>query len=696
MARKTINRKKSQTGVQKTQKATRTSTYAADTSNDRWTCAFDSDDHNLAVVRTGVNGHTLRIVDVQTGAQRSEYTATDGARIRSVAWGQQGAQALVALGLQSGSVQLYSPARNAVVRSMQGSSGHQGPVVSVAFVGTSIFGLDEAGTVVQWDAATGTALQTLRTKVDSAQRLLVAGDATRVVVASHRMEMWDVARQSRLQAWPGHTAPVHSLMWAADETALVSAAEGDRHVHVWDASPRAGQSAAHARAVLAIDSDAMSIDVARSGSVLAVGADGTLSAWHEVAVAQQQSQQQKQAGRNDIGYAADGRLRIVATTDSERLLSILLARFSRVAGDEGNVLVVRGSSLRPLFETLPLADEHGHFSSDMVVERAPQDNMLMEKKGVVSKMDTQYTESGTSVTTPALEGVRAAQRAAEQSDATPTLADRVKQLSVEPATAAATITASAAATPTTPSNPSAKPTAGSLVRVLIQALHTSDSVMLDSVLDNSARTNVVRDTVLGLPLPYVLPLIQQLFLRFHATPARAHQLLPWIRTTLALHSAHLITVPGLVTQLAGLYQGIEARLDSHQRLLRLSGRLELANAQIRARSHFEKEKTKQEKNAQKQTAMKPINVYREEEEELLDEENALEPPTPVWQAEESTDDEDDDMGEHAGKDGAEDNQWTDGDNDSDSDSDTGSKSGPGSDSDSDSGSDNDEDLETYD
>ncbi|KAJ1940236.1 hypothetical protein GGF37_004060, partial [Kickxella alabastrina] len=94
MARKTINRKKSQTGVQKTQKATRTSTYAADTSNDRWTCAFDSDDHNLAVVRTGVNGHTLRIVDVQTGAQRSEYTATDGARIRSVAWGQQGAQAL--------------------------------------------------------------------------------------------------------------------------------------------------------------------------------------------------------------------------------------------------------------------------------------------------------------------------------------------------------------------------------------------------------------------------------------------------------------------------------------------------------------------------------------------------------------------------------------------------------------------------
>ncbi|KAJ2556460.1 Small subunit (SSU) processome component, partial [Coemansia sp. RSA 1933] len=244
----------------------------------------------------------------------------------------------------------------------------------------------------------------------------------------------------------------------------------------------------------------------------------------------------------------------------------------------------------------------------------------------------------------------------------PTLADRIRQLSVgggggESASAAASGSPAEAL----------KLTAGTLVRVLVQSLHTADAQMLETVLMNSARAAVVRDTILGLPTAYVLPFLQQLFVRFqgNSTPARAQQLLPWIRHTMALHSAYLTAIPSLVPQLAGFYRSLESRLQSHHKLLKLSGRLELANMQIRARSHYEKERQKQERDAQKQTSMQPLTVYHESEDEDDDDSrSATEPPTPVWQAEESTDSED------LSDDGAaamdEDAQWTDSD-DEDSD-----------------------------
>ncbi|KAJ2301965.1 Small subunit (SSU) processome component, partial [Coemansia sp. RSA 2704] len=494
---------------------------------------------------------------------------------------------------------------------------------------------------------------------------------------------------SRLHAWPGHASPVHTLLWAADEAALVSAAEGDRHVHVWDASPDA---AARPRAVLATDSDVMHVDVSPRGSVLAVGADGVLHAWHQVAVAQRSANGPR---RGDIGYTADGRVRFASTADASRTLPVLLARFSRVAGDEGHVLVVRGSALKPLFEPLSLAGADGQFAPELVLSREPQDNLLLSagqtaaEKQVAAQLHA-YSEQGATVTDPLAEGVRASRAAADDAAgaALPSLADRIKQLSVAGSDQSGAPALAAGL----------KLTAGTLVRVLVQSLHTSDHEMLETVLSNNARANVVRDTVLGLPTAYVLLFLQQLFERFHATPARAAQLLPWIRSTLALHSAYLTSIPGLIPQLSGFYQAIESRLRTHQRLLRLSGRLELANTQIRARSQLEKAHDRQLHDSHKNAPMQPLNTYREEDDDESDGPTRLstEPPTPVWQAAQSTDDEassDDDAQ------ASDDEQWNEGSAAS-SDEEmaaegSGSSSDDGSDDDSneDSGSDSASDLD---
>ncbi|KAJ2850578.1 Small subunit (SSU) processome component [Coemansia brasiliensis] len=673
MVRKTVNRRTSQS-VNANKKATKTSINTNKV--ERWTCAFDggasSDaDSSLALVRSGINGNKLRIIDVHTGTQRSEYAGEGGAKIKCVAWGQLAAvaanaktekqrkktkstgtsQVVVAVGLQSGLILLFSPARNSVVKTLEGA--HTNEVSSMVFASDMLFSLDSSGTVVQWDISTGKALKQLKTEMAMAHELLVSSDAQRVVVASHRIEMWDMTRQSRLQSWPGHTSTIHSLLWAADEAALVSAAESDRHVHVWDASPHA---AARPRAVLSTDSEIMYVDVSPSGSVLAVAEDGILYAWHQVAVAQRDSSSR----RNDIGYTADGIVKIVSTADPTQTLPILLARFSHVSGDESNVLVVRGSAIKPLFETLSLADQDGQFERELVLNREPQSNMLISEgkteaeKQLAAQLNP-YSESNATVTDTVTEEVRKSQQAADEAISAhrmPSLADRIKQLSVGN---------DAHNIPADSSSPSAlaaglKLTAGTLVRVLVQSLHTSDQEMLETVLSNSARTNIVRDTVLGLPTAYVLPFLQQVFERFQTTPNRATQLLPWIRNTLALHSSYLVSIPSLIPQLSGFYQGIEARLETHQNLLKLSGRLELANLQIRARSHYEKEQAKQLREAQKQTTMQPLNVYREEEDEEFSQ-FSTEPPTPVWRADESTDDE----GASGNEDGvSEDEQWKEG------------------------------------
>ncbi|KAJ1954641.1 Small subunit (SSU) processome component [Linderina pennispora] len=663
MAKKTVRRSKSQ-GSKAQNQATKTRSEATEIT--RWTCAFDNingTESSLALVRSGVNGHQLRIIDIHTGTQRSEHLTENGVKIRSVAWGQLPSadkknaggskQVVVALALQNGQIQIYSPARDTVVKTLEGE--HENPVVDLAFGpdgSGQLVSVDESGLLVQWDIAVGSALNQINTGIHEARKLIVSSDGQRAVIGSHKLEMWDLGKQSMLQSWPGHTSPIFSLEWAADETALVSAAENDRHVQIWDASPTASSATVmRARAILAIDSDVVYAHVSVDGSVLAIGEDGVMYVWHQVAVAQRDGSAK---AKSDIGQAADGVVRILSSEDADKTVAILLARFSRVSGDEGQVMIIRGSALMPVFETLSIVDSTGQFERSLVLTRAPQKNILVssarsEAEQKLAKQQQKYDDTSASVISPVVEAVAKSQKVASESSRQemPSLAERVKQLSAGTDDEDAEMQ---------DGKVGKQLTVGTLVRVLVQALHTDDQEMLNMVIDNSSRTNVVRDTVLGLPTMYVLSFLQQLFVRFQTTPAKASTLLPWIRTTLTLHSAYLTTIPNLIPQLSGFYQGVEARLETHQKLLRLNGRLELVHTQIRTRELVEKDKSgrklaQQSAPVKKSKAMKPLNVYRESDSEDEEEVDAA----AAWQAEESTDD-DADMASDAESD----NQWSDG------------------------------------
>jgi U3 small nucleolar RNA-associated protein 5 len=139
--------------------------------------------------------------------------------------------------------------------------------------------------------------------------------------------------------------------------------------------------------------------------------------------------------------------------------------------------------------------------------------------------------------------------------------------------------------------------ANSLTRTLIQALHSSDSGLLETCLAHSDQ-GLIRNTVKRLPPQLAVPLLISCTERLGrgarvgnmkggggaASAQRGTGLISWIKAVLAIHSGHLMTIPDLVARLSGLHATLTTRLALQDSLLSLNGRLDLVLSQIEMRS----------------------------------------------------------------------------------------------------------------
>ncbi|KAG2077567.1 NUC189-domain-containing protein [Suillus decipiens] len=139
--------------------------------------------------------------------------------------------------------------------------------------------------------------------------------------------------------------------------------------------------------------------------------------------------------------------------------------------------------------------------------------------------------------------------------------------------------------------------AHSLTRTLIQALHSSDSRLLETCLAHSDPA-MVRNTVRRLPPQLAVPLLTACVERLGRGPRAASMkgggggassqrgtgLVTWVKTVLAVHSGHLMTMPDLVSRLSGLHATLTSRLALQDSLLSLNGRLDMVLSQIEMRS----------------------------------------------------------------------------------------------------------------
>jgi hypothetical protein len=68
------------------------------------------------------------------------------------------------------------------------------------------------------------------------------------------------------------------------------------------------------------------------------------------------------------------------------------------------------------------------------------------------------------------------------------------------------------------------------------------------------RCQVIEETVARLPAPKVVSFLTKVIAKLEAKPSRGQGLAKWIRAVLVQHTAHLMSVPGLVSKLSGLHQ----------------------------------------------------------------------------------------------------------------------------------------------
>jgi len=136
-------------------------------------------------------------------------------------------------------------------------------------------------------------------------------------------------------------------------------------------------------------------------------------------------------------------------------------------------------------------------------------------------------------------------------------------------------------------------------QTLTQALHSNDARLLEACLAHTEGT-LITNTVKRVPPQLALVLLDACVERLGrgrrgnagtgkgrgagVGAQRGGGLVRWVKTVLVVHGGSLMSMPDLVARLSSLHATLTARLAIQERLLTLSGRLDLVLAQVELQS----------------------------------------------------------------------------------------------------------------
>jgi len=115
---------------------------------------------------------------------------------------------------------------------------------------------------------------------------------------------------------------------------------------------------------------------------------------------------------------------------------------------------------------------------------------------------------------------------------------------------------------------------------LSQALNSGNDGLLERCLSGATSASTISSTIKALSGADALLLLNQLMAKFEKRPSRGAALLVWLKGILQVHAGTLMSVPSLSDKLLPLYQGVNQRMATFKKLLRLQGRLDLLLAHV--------------------------------------------------------------------------------------------------------------------
>ena len=415
--------------------------------------------------------------------------------------------------------------------------------------------------------------------VGSKGALIVSTDRTgsRVATGNSSLHLWDQSSKQTIGVFPGHASNITTLTFSPDSTYLLSTAYNDRFPTLWDCNnvpteenidAGATDNSTGAAQTLTMDAPPACCDIVAKDTgvhqvydILAVSENGVLNFWrwdsseHVARIKKmKKSKKKKKKKKKRRSFAATSKVADGKTTGS------LVFGATFCTSEENTILVAHGSLVCPEFTKVRFIADN----TDKIIEEIQLENQVPNDLGTsssgpaagVANEDGHQAENGNDVGIPhiANKGVEPIatwpedmSRVNEVSDGDisdddkddddATLAQRVeslaKQMEVDDrmsdgeenneghhsARSAAARAAEIASTIEDDSLVSSgkTPRAISLIKILEQALKSSDDALLEHCLGTSDRA-IIRETVEGLSASCVVQFLTRVINKFEARP----------------------------------------------------------------------------------------------------------------------------------------------------------------------------------
>ncbi|KAL0085254.1 WD40-repeat-containing domain protein [Phycomyces blakesleeanus] len=318
-----------------------------------------------AIVSKDVDFQRMRVYDTKSGHVVIDYNAENNEQFTCLRWGQikqqgkssNGLVRVIVLGTQSGSILFYSTVTKSIIKRLQGTK----PVTDFVLTkdGTIGYAATNELFVTQWNLETESVQRVWLEDTQETTKLVLDHDDTLMATAGKDIHLWDIKTNKVLKKYTGHSDVVTKMLFTKDDKHLVSIAEGDVHVHVWNTSLQ-NQDVTDL-AGLVMSEPAIDVDVSGTGTILAVSVDGRLGLWENPVSEDAPVIVTRSAKRTPSAI-----IRVV-TKDSEKNAVPLLAA---VFGNKDEVAFGRGSGLTPQFENVSYRDSDGNIVPETVLTRS--------------------------------------------------------------------------------------------------------------------------------------------------------------------------------------------------------------------------------------------------------------------------------------------------------------------------------------
>ncbi|XP_075392227.1 WD repeat-containing protein 43 [Tenrec ecaudatus] len=486
---------------------------------------------------------------------------------------------LLALGTAVGSILLYSTVKGEL-HSKLISGGHENKVNCIQWHQDNgcLYSCSDDKHIVEWDTQTCKVKCKWKGDNSSVSSLCISPDGKMLLSAGRTIKLWVLETKEVYRHFTGHATPVSSLMFTTIRppnesqpfdgiTGLyfLSGAVHDRLLNVWQV--RSENREKTAVMSFTVTDEPVYIDLTLSENkeepvkLAVVCRDGQVHLFEHILNG---FCKKPLASNCTIQIATPGK----GKKSTPKPIPILAAGFCT---DKTSLLLVYGSWFQPVIERVALNSKEPH----ICLIRDLSNCWAPKVETAITKVRTPVMNSEAKVLVPGIPGHRAAPKPVKPQ--TEELQSKRKlggnEVSIEERLGAMDIDSK--------KGKDDLPQTNSFPVLLAQGLESNDFEMLNKVLQTK-NANLIKKTVLRMPLHAVVPLLQELTKRLQGHPNSAVVMVQWLKCVLTVHASYLSTLPDLVSELRTLYQLLDSRVKTFQKLSHLHGKLILLITQVTA------------------------------------------------------------------------------------------------------------------